>query len=528
MSCKNTGIRKPVCLVILDGWGISPEKTGNAIALGYTPNMDRFFKVFPNTKLDASGEAVGLPEGQMGNSEVGHLNIGAGRVVYQEFTRINNEIKNKNFFKNSVLIEAIEHVLKNKKSLHLMGLVSDGGVHSHLNHLKALMDMAVMKGLDKIFIHAFLDGRDVPPRSAITYLSDLQQYIVKKGPGEIATVSGRYYSMDRDNRWERTEKSYTTMVYRKGRIFNSAVELVEDSYANGVDDEFVIPALVKIRNEEGGKISPGDSIVFFNFRPDRARQLTRAFISGNFTKFDRGQNPPETHFVCMTRYDKEFEVPVAFPPQKIKNTLGEVVSDNGLRQLRIAETEKYAHVTFFLNGGIEKPYPDEDRILIPSPKIATYDLKPEMSAYGVTDTVVEKIRENIYDVIIINFANADMVGHTGFLNAAIKAVEAVDKCVGKVADEVERAGGLALITADHGNAEEMICPENGAVITAHSTSPVPFIVCDRNMEIRNTGRNFRLSDIAPTVLKLLGISKPAEMTGESIIECDTDLLESKH
>jgi 2,3-bisphosphoglycerate-independent phosphoglycerate mutase len=508
---------KPVCLIILDGWGLSEKVEGNAVRIGKTPNIDSYYKVYPNTSLKPSGEAVGLPEGQMGNSEVGHLNIGAGRVVYQEFTRINKGIKDGSFFKNEVLNKAIGNVSKNKSSLHLMGLISDGGVHSHIRHLEALVDLAVKNGVEDLYIHAFLDGRDVPPRSAVPFLKQVDDYLKKKGSGEIATVSGRYYSMDRDNRWERTKKSYDKLVYRKGERFKTAGGVVEASYDNDVDDEFVIPALVECRNEEKAKVKSKDSVIFFNFRPDRARQLTRSFISSDFDKFDRGENPPDVYFVCMTQYDKTFDTPVAFSPQIIKNTLGEVISKNNLRQLRIAETEKYAHVTFFFNGGIEKSYKGEDRLLIPSPKVATYDLKPEMSAFEVTDAIIERIRSRKYDVIILNYANPDMVGHTGHIDAAIKAVEAVDKCLGRVVDELKKTGGLALVTADHGNAEEMYDSKKGKVITAHSTNPVPFIICDPEIRLKKGNGDFKLSDIAPTILDILGITKPEEMTGMSLI-----------
>ncbi len=508
---------KPICLIILDGWGLSDEIEGNAIKLAKTPNMDNYYKIYPNTRLNASGEAVGLPEGQMGNSEVGHLNIGAGRIVYQDFTRINEEIKSGSFFKNEVLIKAIENAKNNNSGFHLMGLVSDGGVHSHIRHLKALIDLAGNYGIKNLFVHAFLDGRDVPPRSAIPYLNDVDNYLKRKNIGQIATVSGRYYSMDRDNRWDRVKKSYDALVYRKGKEFKTAAEVVEASYSNNIDDEFVIPSIVKNEDEERARIGSRDSVIFFNFRPDRARQLTRAFISKDFDKFDRGKKPPEVYFVCMTQYDKTFNAVIAYPPEEIKNTLGEVISDNNLKQLRIAETEKYAHVTFFFSGGVEKPFKGEDRILIPSPRVATYDLKPEMSAFEVTDTVIDKIKSGRYDVIILNYANPDMVGHTGHIDAAVKAVEAVDKCVGRVVEELNRNGGLALITADHGNAEEMVDPIDERVITAHSVSPVPFVICNLKMTLKNKNDNFKLSDIAPTMLDLLKIKKPDEMTGNSLL-----------
>lgn len=508
---------RPICLIILDGWGLSDRTDGNAIRLAKTPNMDMYNKIYSNVRLKASGEAVGLPEGQMGNSEVGHLNIGAGRIVLQELTRINKEIKSRNFFKNKVLAGAIERIKKNNNSLHLMGLVSNGGVHSHIKHLEALIDLAESNSIKDLFIHAFLDGRDVPPRSAIPYLEEIDNYLKQKGNGKIASVSGRYYSMDRDNRWDRSKKSYDNLVYRSGKEFKTAVDVVRESYKADVDDEFVIPSTVKIIDGEKARIKSGDSVIFFNFRPDRARQITRAFINRKFKEFDRGKKPPEVYFVCMTQYDKKFEVPVAFPPQKIKNTLGEVISNNGLKQLRIAETEKYAHVTFFLNGGVEKPFKGEDRKLIPSPKIATYDLKPEMSAFEVTDTLVNEIKSEKYDVIILNYANPDMVGHTGSIEAAIKAVEAVDRCVARVIEGLKKAGGLALITADHGNVEEMLSTDSKEIITAHSISPVPFIACDSGVELKSDRGNFKLRDIAPTILKLLNIDKPCEMTGEALL-----------
>ncbi len=511
-------IKRPICLIIMDGWGLSEEPVGNAVKMAKTPNVDNFFKIYPNVRLKPSGEAVGLPKGQMGNSEVGHLNIGAGRIVYQEFTRINREIKKGTFFENKILVDAVNKPKVDGKALHLMGLVSDGGVHSHIRHLKALIDLAVRNGVKNLFIHAFLDGRDVPPRSAVHYLNEVDDYLEKKGIGQIATVSGRYYSMDRDNRWERTKKSYDALVYREGRRFKKAVEVVESSYRDEVNDEFVVPAIVDCEDEEKAKVKSGDSVIFFNFRPDRARQITRAFISSKeFDEFDRGQKPPETYFVSMTQYDKEYKIPVAFLPAKIVNTLGEVLSNNKLKQLRIAETEKYAHVTFFFNGGIEKPYDGEDRVLIPSPKVATYDLKPEMSAYEVTDKVIDRIKSKKYDVIILNYANPDMVGHTGVIEAAVRAVETVDRCLGRVNKELVKNGGLAIITADHGNVEKMLDVDTMKVITSHSTSPVPFIVCDSKIKLKKDDGSFKLSDISPTILELLGIKKPGEMTGKSII-----------
>jgi len=521
-------VKKPLCLIILDGWGFSLKRMGNAILIAKTPNMDRLYNIYPSTMLESSGEAVGLPEGQMGNSEVGHLNIGAGRIVYQEFTRISKSIRDGDFFTNEVLNAAVKNVKDNNSCLHLMGLVSDGGVHSHISHLKALIELACKNSIKNLYIHAFLDGRDVPPRSAVPYLLEIDKYLKRKAAGEIATVSGRYYAMDRDNRWDRVKKAYDALVYRAGENFSSAGELVNKSYSKGIDDEFVAPALVKVCDEKRAGIKTGDSLIFFNFRPDRARQITKSFIFKNFSDFDRGKNPPEVFFVCMTQYKKDFTAPVAFPPALIRNTLGEVLSKNGMRQLRIAETEKYAHVTFFFNGGVEKANPGEDRILIPSPKVATYNLKPEMSAYEVTDKVLEKINEKIYDVIILNYANPDMVGHTGFLDAAVKAVETVDLCLGKVIAKLNEVGGTGIITADHGNIEVMIDCKTGSPITAHSTSLVPFIICSGDIK-KLRGQDIKINkkcssydfvalcDIAPTVLELLSLDKPDEMTGKSLI-----------
>jgi len=512
---------KPVCLIIMDGWGISDAEKGNAIKQADTPNIDKYKKTYPNTILNSSGEAVGLPEGQMGNSEVGHLNIGAGRVIYQEFTRISRSIRNKDFFENKVLIGAMDNVKQKGSSLHLMGLVSDGGVHSHLDHLKALVDLSVSHNIKNIYIHAFLDGRDVPPRSALPYLQDLKKHLEDNGRGEIATVSGRYYAMDRDNRWDRTKKAYDALVYRQGERYPNIDKVIEKSYERGIDDEFVIPSIIDVKDEQKAKVKSGDSIIFFNFRPDRARQLTRAFINDEFDAFHRGPQPPKTYYVTMTQYDKEFDVPVAYPPKEISNTLGEVLSKNGLKQLRIAETEKYAHVTFFFNGGVEKAFKDEDRILIPSPKVPTYDLKPEMSACEVTDKLIEILQKDVYDVIILNYANADMVGHTGKIEKAIKAIEAVDRCVGRVVEQIRTMGGVAVITADHGNAEEMYDEEKMSDLTQHSVHPVPFILCSNDFgQLRQSEDKAGgcLCDIAPTVLGLLGIDKPEEMTGKSLIK----------
>jgi 2,3-bisphosphoglycerate-independent phosphoglycerate mutase len=462
---------------------------------------------------------VGLPENQMGNSEVGHLNMGAGRIVYQEFTRISLSIENGSFFKNEVFLRAVENVNKNGSSLHLMGLVSDGGVHSHMSHIKALIDLAKRNNVKKLYLHAFLDGRDVLPRSSLTYIKEVEEYMSLKGIGQIATISGRYYAMDRDNRWERVSRAYSNLVYRDGRSFKSSKALIEHSYDKGINDEFVVPATVDVEDEESARVKTSDSVIFFNFRPDRARELTKSFIFEEFDEFPRGKDVPRVFFVCMTQYDKTFDAPIAYLQNRITNTLGEVLSEKGLRQLRIAETEKYAHVTFFFNGGVEKPNKYEDRILIPSPKVATYDLKPEMSAFEVTDKVLEVIEDDLYDVIIMNFANPDMVAHTGFLDAAVKAIEAVDKCVGRIVDKLRNRKAITIITADHGNAEEMINQEKQCVMTAHSSSKVPFIICDGSVgSLYAESYENRLCDIAPTILEIIGVEKPLEMTGRSLIK----------
>ena len=488
-------------LIILDGFGLSESIRGNAIAHAETPSLDRLRKRYPTCVLQASGEAVGLPTGQMGNSEVGHLNIGAGRVVYQDLTRINKAISDKTFFKNPVLRKAIVHVKTHDSCLHLMGLVSDGGVHSHLSHLLALIELASANGVRTV-VHAFLDGRDVPPKSALEYVSAVDGY---KGC-RIGTVMGRYYAMDRDNRWERIELAYRALVSGKGILAESAQGAVANAYERGENDEFVLPTVVR----GSAPIADRDSIIFFNFRPDRAREITRAFVDPDFDHFER-KKLDNLYFACMTEYDSMIDADVAYAPEEITNTLGEVLSKHGMRQLRIAETEKYAHVTFFLSGGVETPNPGEDRCLIPSPKVATYDLLPEMSAYEVTDAVLERIGS--YDVIILNYANCDMVGHTGIFEAAVTAVETVDTCVGRVIDAVQKIGGSAIITADHGNAEEM-ADEDGTPHTAHTTNPVPLIlVTDRGAGVRDG----KLADIAPTMLDMLGLPKPAEMTGESLM-----------
>lgn len=507
---------KPTLLMILDGYGSNNETIGNAIANADKKNIDRLFSEYPNTTIGASGMDVGLPEGQMGNSEVGHLNIGAGRIVYQELTKITKEIKEGSFFKNSALNEAMDHALKNDSALHLLGLLSDGGVHSHITHIFALIDLAKKKGLKKVYIHALLDGRDVPPQSAAIYFEQLENYMKDAGVGSIALISGRYYGMDRDNRWERVQKFYDAMTLGIGEHAETAMEALEASYQAGANDEFVLPSLIYQNGESAITVNDHDAIILFNFRPDRAREITRCFVDPNFNGFERSKRPADIKYICMTQYDAEMpNVLVAFPPQSLKNTLGEYLSQLGLRQLRIAETEKYAHVTFFFNGGVEAPNNGEDRILIPSPKVATYDLQPEMSSYLVTERVVKEIKENKYDVIILNFANPDMVGHTGSMDAAEKAIEALDKCVPQVVEAVKEMGGQMILTADHGNADEMI-DEEGNVITAHSLNPVPFLViANKPITLIEGGV---LADVAPTLLDLMGIEKPEEMTGKSLIK----------
>ena len=503
-------MKKPLLLCILDGFGIAP-KEGNAIEAANTPNLDKIFAENPTTAIGASGMDVGLPDGQMGNSEVGHTNIGAGRVVYQELTRITKSIKDGDFFENEALVKAVDNCVANGTALHLIGLLSDGGVHSHNTHMYGILELAKRKGLSEVYVHAFLDGRDVSPTSGQGFVADCVAEMEKIGVGKVASVMGRYYAMDRDNRWERVEKAYAAMVYGEGEKADDAVKAVADSYAKDVTDEFVIPTVI-----EGGKtISEGDSVILYNFRPDRAREITRTFVDEAFDGFERKNGFFKLNYVCMTQYDATMpNVDVAFKPQTLKNTLGEYVSDMGLAQLRIAETEKYAHVTFFFNGGIEKTYAGEDRILVASPKVATYDLQPEMSAYEVCDKCVDAIRTGKYDMIILNFANCDMVGHTGVFEAAVKAVEAVDTCVGKVVAAVEEMGGATLITADHGNADKMF-EEDGSPFTAHTTNPVKFCVVGYPCELREGGK---LADIAPTMLKIMNLPQPKEMDGVSIIK----------
>jgi 2,3-bisphosphoglycerate-independent phosphoglycerate mutase len=503
--------------MILDGWGISKQEQGNAIAQANKPNIEGYFKDYPNTIISASGEDVGLPQGQMGNSEVGHLNIGAGRVVYQELTRITKEIKEGHFFKNEELLGAMQIVKRNNSALHLMGLLSDGGVHSHIEHLFALLELAKQENLEQVYIHAFLDGRDVPPANGRQYIDDLEKKCTELGIGKIITVMGRYYAMDRDKRWDRTEKAYRAMVLGEGLKTENAEEAIEESYQRNESDEFVQPTLMVNPNGKPlATVKSGDAIIFYNFRPDRARQITRAFVDQEFSGFERPADHPHVHFVCMTQYDNTIAAPIAFKPQVLVNTLGEVLSKNNIKQLRLAETEKYAHVTFFFNGGVENPNPGEERVLIPSPKVATYDLKPEMSAKEVTDALLEQLNKDQFQAVIMNYANTDMVGHTGKMDAAIKAIETVDNCVGRVVNAVLERQGTLLITADHGNAELME-DEAGQPVTAHTTDPVPFILVNNNEYKQAKLRPGRLEDIAPTMLEILHIEQPQEMTGKSLI-----------
>lgn len=507
---------KPVALIILDGFGLRDEVEGNAVAQAKKPNFDRYMSAFPHTQLSASGESVGLPEGQMGNSEVGHLNIGAGRIVYQDLTRISKSIREGEFYSNETFLKAIEHVKKNGSKLHLYGLVSDGGVHSHINHLYALLDLAKKEELQEVYVHAFLDGRDVMPHTAVNYIRDLQSKMQELGVGQLATVQGRYYAMDRDKRWERTEKAYRAMVYGEGPQYTDPIEALQESYEKSVTDEFVMPTvIVKDDGAPVGLIEDRDAIIMFNFRPDRAIQISLAFTNEDFRGFDRGaKRPKDLYYVCLTHFSESVDGYVAYKPTNLDNTFGEVLAQNGLQQLRIAETEKFPHVTSFFSGGREEKFPGEERILIPSPKVATYDLQPEMSAYEVTDAAVKEIAAEKFDAIVLNFANPDMVGHTGSMEAAIKAVETVDECLGRVVEAVLAKGGVAMIIADHGNADIMIDPVSGKPWTAHTTQPVPCIVTKPAIKLREGGI---LADVSPTLLQLLQLPKPAEMTGKSLI-----------
>ncbi len=504
-------------LMILDGYGISENKEGNAIKLAKIPNITSIMKKYKTTKIHTSGLEVGLPEGQMGNSEVGHTNIGAGRIVYQELTRITKSIQDGDFFSNEKLIWAIEECKKNNTNLHILGLVSDGGVHSHDRHLYAILELAKRRDFENVYIHCILDGRDTPPASAEMYISNLQDKINEKKVGKIASVSGRFYAMDRDNRWERVQKYYDAIVKGEGVKSGNAIKAIEDSYCKDVFDEFIEPTLITTTDDKLITINKKDSVIFFNFRPDRAREITRALVDTNFTGFETKKDL-ELNFVCFTKYDETIpNVQIAFEKQELQNTFGEYISQKGLSQLRIAETEKYAHVTFFFNGGEEKQYEGEDRILVPSPKVETYDLKPEMSAYEVTEKVLEAIQSEKYDCIILNYANPDMVGHTGNLEAAVKAIETVDECVGKVVELVNQKDGNILITADHGNAEIMVDTVNGEPYTAHTTNPVPLILItdDKKICLKEGGK---LADLAPTMLDLMNLDKPEEMTGESLLD----------
>lgn len=506
-------MRKPLILMILDGWGINPDPANNAVAQARTPNLDRLLAEYPHTRIRTSGMAVGLPDGQMGNSEVGHLNLGAGRIVYQDLTRITKSIQDGDFFTNPVLLDCISSVKNRGGRLHLAGLLSDGGVHSHNTHLYALLALAKQQGVTDTFVHCLLDGRDTPPQSGAGYLEELEAEMTRVGHGRIATVIGRFYGMDRDNRWERVEKAYHAMVLGQGNQADSAAEAIQASYGAGVTDEFVLPTVI----DTAATINDGDGIVFFNFRSDRAREITRALTSEQFDGFPRQRVPALAGYVCMTEYDATFGLPVAYGQEELSNILGGVLADAGLNQLRIAETEKYAHVTFFFNGGVETPFLNEDRALIPSPKeVTTYDQKPEMSAYLVADELVKRLEQDRYDVVILNFANCDMVGHTGILSAAIKAVEAVDSCVGKVVEKVRSLGGTVLITADHGNAEQMV-DEQGEPHTAHTCNPVWLLLVDDQRKEAQLKEDGKLADLAPTMLKLLGLPQPNEMTGESML-----------
>ena len=504
--------KKTTVLMILDGYGMEEGKNGNAIAQAKKPVMDKLMSMYPVVKGDASGLAVGLPDGQMGNSEVGHTNIGAGRIVYQMLVKISKSIKDGDFFENPALVAAMENCKKNGSALHLMGLLSPGGVHSHTEHMYGLVEMAKRNGLDKVYVHCFLDGRDVPPSSAAEYMEEAADKLKKIGAGKIATIAGRFYAMDRDNAWDRVEKAYNALVFGEGVAETDPVEAVKNSYANGVTDEFMLPTVI----EKDGMIKENDSIVFFNFRPDRARQITRAFVDPEFTGFTRKNGFFTNTFVCMAQYDAEMpNVLVAFPPEELTMTFGEYLAKNQKTQLRLAETQKYAHVTFFFNGGEEKQFEGEDRILVNSPKVATFDMQPEMSAYEVADKLVEAIDSEKYDVIVVNFANPDMVGHTGIMEAAVKAIEAVDECVGKAYDALMAKNGQMFICADHGNAEKLV-DTDGSPFTAHTTNPVPFILVnyDEAYTLREGGC---LADIVPTLIEMMGMEQPKEMTGKSLL-----------
>jgi 2,3-bisphosphoglycerate-independent phosphoglycerate mutase len=510
---------QPVALIILDGWGCAPDSPGNAVNQANTPVMDSLWREYPRTLLECSGLSVGLPEGQMGNSEVGHLTIGAGRVVYQDLVRVSLAIKDGSIFQNQALLKAIEHARTRGSNLHLLGLLGPGGVHSHVEHLYGLLRMAHDHRLPRVQVHAILDGRDTPPTSGVGYMRELEEYIASLGTGRVATVSGRYYTMDRDRRWERIEKAYRMMVYGEGDAGDTAEEVIARSYDRGVTDEFVLPAVVGRTAEERQEslISPGDAIIFYNFRSDRTREITRALVMDEMPSFNRGPKLEDLLMVTMTEYEEGLPLEVAFPSANVDQVLAEVLSRHGIRQFHTAETEKYAHVTFFINGGREEPFPMEDRELVPSPRVATYDLKPEMSAPEVCDVVLRVLERGEHPVIIVNFANGDMVGHTGVIPAAVKALETVDECLGRIVDSILQRGGVALVTADHGNSEEMIDPETGGIKTAHTTNLVPFILVGeptKDVKLRDGGG---LCDLAPTILQLLDVPRPDVMTGTSLI-----------
>lgn len=504
-------MKKPVVLCIMDGFGIRNSDEGNAIHAAKTPNLTKFFNENPFTTIGASGLDVGLPDGQMGNSEVGHTNIGAGRVVYQMLVKITKDIEDGKFYNIQALKDAIENCKKNDSALHLIGLLSDGGVHSHIEHLYGLLQMAKKNGLKKVYVHCLMDGRDVSTTSGVGFIKDLQNKMTELGVGKIATVMGRYYAMDRDFAWDRVEKAYAAFVYGEGIQNSDPVKAMEESYANDITDEFIVPTVV----DKEGMIKANDSVVSFNFRPDRARQFTRTLVDPDFNGFERKNGFFPLNYVCMTQYDETMpNVSVAYPPEELKMTFGEYLASKNMTQLRIAETQKYAHVTFFFNGGEEKTFEGEDRILIQSPDVPTFDLKPEMSAYPVCDAVCEQIESGKYDAVVLNFANCDMVGHTGVFDAAVKAVEAVDECVGRVVDSTIKMGGSVIITADHGNADCMV-GEDGRPFTPHTTNPVPFCVVGYPCELKDGGR---LADIVPSILKIMGLPQPPEMTGESLIK----------
>ena len=508
--------KKPYVLLIMDGFGLNDNPKANAVAQANTPVLDGLVKQYPFVKGAASGLAVGLPDGQMGNSEVGHMNMGAGRIVYQELTRITKSIEDGDFFKNEELLQAFDNAKKNGKKVHLWGLLSDGGVHSHNTHLYALLEMAKREGVKDVYVHCFLDGRDTSPTAGKEYIKELEDKMKEIGVGQIATISGRYYAMDRDNRWDRIEKAYRALTLGEGNETDSASEAIEASYAADKTDEFVIPCVIKENGKPVATVEDGDSVIFFNFRPDRAREMTRVFCADEFDGFDRGERV-KTDYVCFVEYDDTIpNTKIAFKKEELHNTFGQYLADHGMTQARIAETEKYAHVTFFFNGGVEEPNKGEDRILVKSPKVATYDLQPEMSAPEVCDKLCTAIRSGKYDVIIINFANPDMVGHTGVLSAAIKAVETVDTCVGKAVEALKEMDGVMFICADHGNCEQEINYETGEPLTSHTTNPVPFILvnADPKYGLREGGK---LCDIVPTLIELMGMEKPKEMTGQSLL-----------